>query len=340
MKYAALMLTGLFLLSSTWVLSQNLQSRAEFPPASGTPQPTPRGDTPPEIGLVRWQRDFAHARQLSQKTGKPILLLFQEVPGCAGCQKFGREVLSHPIIVDTIEHEFQPVLVYNNRSDGQDAELLKQFGEPAWNYQVLRFLNSAGKDIIPRKAQVWTVADVAQRLAQALRAADRDVPQYLTTLVASTDDHPYEKAAFAMSCFWTGEFQLGNIPGVVTTEAGWFDGREVTLVRYDLRQIALKELAKRAARVQCAHKIYTTDAQHDSRLAFGRLDQSYRPAAPSDQKKQLSRWPAFQRIPGINAVQLTKLNALVPINKPQAMQLLSPRQRDWFANARRPGTDE
>lgn len=39
-------------------------------------------DAPPtEFGAIAWQRDFAAAKAASQRTGKPILLLFQEVPG-------------------------------------------------------------------------------------------------------------------------------------------------------------------------------------------------------------------------------------------------------------------
>lgn len=35
----------------------------------------------PELGDVVWERDFEKALSRSRKTGKPILALFQEVPG-------------------------------------------------------------------------------------------------------------------------------------------------------------------------------------------------------------------------------------------------------------------
>ena len=35
----------------------------------------------PELGLVRWERDFSKAVARSKKSARPILLLFQEVPG-------------------------------------------------------------------------------------------------------------------------------------------------------------------------------------------------------------------------------------------------------------------
>ena len=84
-------------------------------------------------------------------------MLFQEVPGCSGCQKFGREVLSETLLVEAIEDLFEPVLVLNNR-EGKDAEILKKYDEPAWNYQVIRFLDADGDDLIPRKDQITSVS--------------------------------------------------------------------------------------------------------------------------------------------------------------------------------------
>ena len=97
-------------------------------------------------------------------------------------QQFGREVLTNPLIVEAMEIEFIPVLVYNNRIGGMDEELLKRYQEPAWNFQVIRFLNAAGYDVIPRKDRVWTTSGVALRMIEALMAANRPVPKYLKDL--------------------------------------------------------------------------------------------------------------------------------------------------------------
>ena len=140
---------------------------------------------PIEAGDVRWGRDLDAALKNSAKTGKPVLVLFQEIPGCSGVQKFGREVLTNPTLVEAIEKEFFPVLVYNNRKGGRDEELLRRFQEPAWNYQVIRFLNAAGRDVIPRKDRIWTTSGVASRMVEALEAANRPVPKYLENLTLS-----------------------------------------------------------------------------------------------------------------------------------------------------------
>ncbi len=35
----------------------------------------------PELGSVAWSRDLATSLEASKKSGKPVFLLFQEVPG-------------------------------------------------------------------------------------------------------------------------------------------------------------------------------------------------------------------------------------------------------------------
>lgn len=38
-------------------------------------------DTPEELGKVEWLRDYGEAQAKAKESGKPILILFQEVPG-------------------------------------------------------------------------------------------------------------------------------------------------------------------------------------------------------------------------------------------------------------------
>ncbi len=40
-----------------------------------------QSDHPPELGAVAWGRDFAAAQAQSKQSGKPLVVLFQEVPG-------------------------------------------------------------------------------------------------------------------------------------------------------------------------------------------------------------------------------------------------------------------
>ena len=138
-------------------------------------------DQPIEVGTVAWKRDLTEALTLSSEQRKPVFALFQEVPGCAGCQQFGADVLSDPLIVEAIETLFVPLLIHNN-SPGRDAEVLAAFDEPAWNYQVVRFLDATGNDIIERKDKVWATGPLAERMISTLEAVGAAVPEYLRVL--------------------------------------------------------------------------------------------------------------------------------------------------------------
>ena len=59
-----------------------------------------------ELGKVSWYRDYEQALSVSKKENKPVLILFQEVPGCATCRNYGHNVLSHPLMTEAIENEF------------------------------------------------------------------------------------------------------------------------------------------------------------------------------------------------------------------------------------------
>ncbi len=90
------------------------------------------------------------------------------------------------------------------------------------------------------------------------------------------------RVAFAQHCFWTGEMKLGQIEGVVRTEAGFFQGREVTLVHFASDRISLEELARKASQAGVADMLYLEPAsgpQQTANLAvpLGKpLDQTYR----------------------------------------------------------------
>ena len=60
---------------------------------------------------MRWGRDLDAALASSAKSGKPVFALFQEIPGCAGCKQFGRDVLSNPLLVEAIQGEGGYVVV-------------------------------------------------------------------------------------------------------------------------------------------------------------------------------------------------------------------------------------
>ena len=61
-----------------------MKNDVQSPREAGSPDPSEaavRPDQAPELGLVRWGRDHERAFELSRADGKPVLLLFQEIPG-------------------------------------------------------------------------------------------------------------------------------------------------------------------------------------------------------------------------------------------------------------------
>ena len=95
--------------------------------------------------------------------------------------------MSDPELVKIIEEHFVPVAIRNNDRDPKSADtvILKKFKEPAWNYQVVRFIGADGKDVIPRKDRVWTKKGIAERMVTALEKSNRPVPPELRKIADS-----------------------------------------------------------------------------------------------------------------------------------------------------------
>ena len=102
-----------------------------------------------ELGAISWYRDYDEALAASKAQHKPVLILFQEVPGCATCRNYGNKVLSHPLLSEAIENEFIPLAIFNNKG-GKDAAVLKKYREPSWNNPVVRIVNASGENLVNR----------------------------------------------------------------------------------------------------------------------------------------------------------------------------------------------
>ena len=286
-----------------------------------------KANQPIEVGTVNWLRDLDLAREQSMANGKPIFLLFQEVPGCAGCKQFGADVLSNSSLVDTIEDLFVPMMVRNNVG-GEEAKILESFGEPAWNYQVVRFIDPNLQDIIARKDKVWETGPLAARMIQALIAHGKEVPDYLRLIEQEHSDR-LERVHFAQGCFWVGETELGRINGVVKTEAAWIGGHEVTTVDFDPTEITAADLTQQAIHKNVANVIFAGTelaaeldvAGYPTQIAD---DRSVKAAKGSDQNRQIG---CLSGASLLSEAQKTKVNGHLPVSKKDAMRYLPPSLR-------------
>eukprot|EP00056_Hartaetosiga_gracilis_P015820 m.3180 g.3180 ORF g.3180 m.3180 type:complete len:161 (-) comp3296_c0_seq1:42-524(-) len=137
-----------------------------------------------ELGRVSWSRDYDTSLQRAKEEEKPILLLFQEVPGCGTCVGYGQTALSNAAIVEATETLFVPVAVFNNKQ-GKDLEVLKKYGEPTWNNPVVRIITCDEKELCPRLAGDYSVEGLAHSMVTALKAIGSTPPHDLVALAAA-----------------------------------------------------------------------------------------------------------------------------------------------------------
>jgi len=283
---------------------------------------------PEELGDVDWLRDYDKAITTANQTNKPILILFQEVPGCSTCRNYGNNVLSHPLIVEAIEESFVPLAIHNNKG-GKDKRILESFGEPSWNNPVVRIIDTERNALTPRISGRYDESSLVKGMVASLEKANRPVPQYLQLLKEhlSAKTGYTEKATFGMYCFWTGEAKLGSIPGVVDSEPGFMGGSEVVSVTFDPNVISYEQLVAQANKKNAFDRVFTHSgdqketAQTLVKSSNIRKGQSFR--ADSQPKYYLLHSP-YRLIPMLPN-QASRVNTAVG-SRGNANAYLSPKQ--------------
>ncbi len=286
------------LVSSTFLFSQ---------------QRTQGNDQTVELGKVSWYRDYDAALELAQQKDKPVLILFQEIPGCATCRNYGQNVLSNPLLVEAIEDQFVPLVIHNNKG-GKDREILKKYNEPTWNNPVVRIVDAKGENLVNRVAGNYSALGLYDAMETALNKTYREVPEYMNLLgeeLSAVKGRKLKEKYFSMYCFWTGEKELGATEGVLVTEAGFMKGREVVKVTYDESKISELELE--------------TQAQQHNFKPISK-DKSYS-WAQRDEDYFLNR-SSFKYLP-LSDTQKTKINSALG-KRQNAEKYLSPSQYLWL----------
>lgn len=131
-----------------------------------------------EAGTIDWLRDYDEALQKAMAQDKPIYIQFQEIPGCATCRNYGKEVLSNPQIKKAIESHFIPLLIHNNKR-GEDRKVLNQYNEPSWNNPVSRIVDEKGRNILDRLSGQYDKLSVLKYINSGLLIYQGKVPEQL-----------------------------------------------------------------------------------------------------------------------------------------------------------------
>ena len=265
-----------------------------------------------ELGDVAWLRDHDLALASAAEQGKPVLLLFQEVPGCSTCVRFGQDVLTHPLMVELIADRFVPVAIFNDHP-GSDADILRRYGEPSWNNPVVRFLGRDGAELLPKLTDRYDALGLHEKITAVLEMLGDDVPQYFRLLGRDLlfEYGVSECVTYTTPCFWSGETSLATHPAVITTDAGWVDGEEVVQVHFDPREVSRRDLDAFAG-AEGFNPI------KDGGFELDREPQFY------------LRKSAARRLP-LTPAQRTRINLAVPYRDPLT-DILSPQQSAWLAD--------
>ncbi|GAK89962.1 hypothetical protein JCM19297_584 [Nonlabens ulvanivorans] len=271
-----------------------------------------------ELGAVSWYRDYSTALQLSKEYNKPVLILFQEVPGCATCRNYGHNVLSNPLMTEAIQNEFIPLAIFNNK-DGKDKDVLKIYKEPAWNNPVVRIVDYDGVDIVDRVGNDYSAQGLYSAMENALKVCKKEIPQYMKILAKELYGHidsRNKETYYRMYCFWSGEKLLGTQPGILNTEAGFMNGYEVVKVTYDSTALNINDLNSYA---------------NSQEMRPIKKDQSYR--ISSKDEDYYLKHSNYQYLP-LSPLQRTLINSALG-NRNDAQQYLSPQQKKWYAQSRK-----
>ncbi len=289
-------------------------------------------DAPVELGQVDWIRNFDEGAAKARQQDKPLLVLFQEVPGCSTSSGYGKNILSHPLIVEAIETLFVPVAIYNNHS-GEDERVLKSFREPSWNNPVVRIITPDREQLAPRLNGDYTKAGLVRAMMTALENDNKHVPQYLALFAQELNvkSGRSEQAVFAMHCFWVGEGRLAPINGVISTNPGFMGGYEVVEVKFNPDIISYGDLLKKAKSNSVASHVFSTNSSQNKVAKEIVGDSSVSSIAgfrPDSRPKYYMSGTLYKYVPMTNT-QIARVNAaLGSMQSPNAY--LSPRQLEIY----------
>jgi hypothetical protein len=287
---------------------------------------------PAEGGRVRWTHDIEAAREAARSSGRPILVLEGVGKDCDACKTFARQALDHPIVVDAAAESFIAVAPAGRWGGAKAAaapaaDEIRGAAHPAHpahqaHQPAVRFVDAAGQDLAEAlPVETGSAELLVRRMHDALAEAGRPVPRWLA-LVADEYDPPGGRrtAAFAVSCYWKGEKELGRLDGVVATRTGMVGRDEVVEVEFDPAVLDPATLTGKAKAMSCFRKVVAAGAS---------ADEAPEPADILDTSGNQQQYHLWLRKPWhfvpLTGLQATKVNAAL-LYRTDPAAYLSPSQ--------------
>ena len=297
-------------------------------------------DKEEEVGGIRYQFACLEDALMEARTSqKPVLCIEVHIPGNV---TIGREVLSHPLIVEAAETLFVPVQC---RQANVSINVAGQIP-----YTTVRLLDDSGVDLVkPIKGKRISVASVASAMIEAMNACDLTVrvPTYLTLLNEEHSGRRWEgptnclhrtdrQAVFGMTCPRQGEVMFARLNGVLSTRAGYYQGNHVVQVTYDTTRLSYCSLVQHVLQAYPMATIFYTS--NEERIV-GVIQRQRHNAVRADiaefqetimnksvDPKHFLRTTMLRFVP-LTDLQSTRANMHVSLGAfNEAMHLLSPRQ--------------
>lgn len=203
-----------------------------------------------EEGDVLWMRDLERAMEESRNTGRPVFILFQEIPGCSTCISFAENVLKDRKIIDLIEKRFVACIVNNRGITLADHKALVQFNEPRCNNPVIRIVDANGTELLTRISGNYSSSSILRILQEFL--CKTVVPRI-------------EEIFFEMECYWEGQGCLDFVcsqfekEAVLSTTAVLMNHMEMVRVQFDPLKLDMKQFLKEIDKYKIITRVLFTD---------------------------------------------------------------------------------
>eukprot|EP00545_Synedropsis_sp_CCMP1620_P009278 CAMPEP_0119013026 /NCGR_PEP_ID=MMETSP1176-20130426/7755_1 /TAXON_ID=265551 /ORGANISM="Synedropsis recta cf, Strain CCMP1620" /LENGTH=394 /DNA_ID=CAMNT_0006966075 /DNA_START=97 /DNA_END=1281 /DNA_ORIENTATION=+ len=286
-----------------------------------------------ELGAITYQYSCLEEAQCeASRTGRPILCFEIQLPGD---QDAGREIFSHPLVVEAAETLFVTV-----------RTTPKAIAPSARDWTRVRVLDNSGIDVVVGiSSNLLSLASMVSLMISGLNALRQPIPTYMLLLEdeetgrvrytsSGCAQRTDRQAVFGMADSQIGEVEFGDLEGILSTRAGYIGHQQVVQVTYDSVKLCYCNLTRFALQRKIADIIYylTNDEKIGARMETQRVEAKsdlikHTCTIQTDVDPKHSLRQTMLRYVPMTDLQATKANRLVAMGVfNEAMHLLSPRQ--------------